>query len=666
MKRIAALFFALLASSLQLYAVKAWPHPVTVTQPDGSTLVIRLFGDENRSWKTTLDGRPVYQDADGFWHVTDSLPPLSSGRKKVLDPEGGVFSLFFATKTHFSVRTLVIPVQFRDKKFTVPLPRSSIYNLFNQQYYSENGATGSVLDWFRDNLGPSAGFSFDVCDVVTIPNDLAWYGANEDGVTDRNIKQMVVDACEAADEAGVDFTRYDFDHDGIVDNVFLLFAGHNEAEGGGDDTLWPQSWNIADQGLTLDGMKISNFSTYSEYSGPSGYHFAGIGTICHEYCHFLGLPDLYDVNGEKEGSCGGAGGTLSVMDQGNYNNDGRTPPYLTVFERQMLSLVHARPVRQEQTLLVMPVQESDDAWLLPTDVPGEDFWLEYRDGSKWDAYVGGSGLVVYHIDKSTSQAGSMTAKLRWAANAVNACAAHPCARFVASDGSDSDALEDAFYPGVRNVRDIHSAVTFPLLSWSGQGVGYGLSGIVRESGGIVCRVDLDQSWDMPVVTDWSIVPAQTSALLEWEVDKTSNGQWNLRWGIRNGLDVTTVGVGGGTRCLIEGLEPGESYFCELFYTRWNVTGKVYRMAFRALNRLSDYPLIGGLDRSWRPGDRLRLFLLNQEEDQTSVSWHINSKPYAGEQYTFEKAGSYKISATISYADGSRETLTKIVEVKDGT
>ena len=72
-------------------------------------------------------------------------------------------------------------------------------------------------------------------------------------------------------------------------------------------------------------MKISNFSLYSEYSGASGYHFAGIGTICHEYCHFLGLQDLYDVNGEKEGESAGLGGLLSIMDRGNYNNEGRTP-----------------------------------------------------------------------------------------------------------------------------------------------------------------------------------------------------------------------------------------------------------------------------------------------------------------------------------------------------
>ena len=63
MRRILTLMIALLGFSLQLFAVKAYPYPVTVTQPDGSSLTIRLHGDENRSWATTLNGTPVCKGA---------------------------------------------------------------------------------------------------------------------------------------------------------------------------------------------------------------------------------------------------------------------------------------------------------------------------------------------------------------------------------------------------------------------------------------------------------------------------------------------------------------------------------------------------------------------------------------------------------------------------
>ena len=665
MKRIALSLIALLAFSLPLFAVKAWPYPVTVTQPDGSTLTIRIHGDENRSWKTTLSGRPVYQDARGYWRETDSLPPLRDGFQKLLNPEGGALSLFFATKAPVNVRTIVIPVQFQDRKFSIPSPRTTIYNLFNQQYYSENGATGSVLDWFRDNLGANSNFSFEVCDVVTLPYSEAWYGANTDGVTDKNIRQMVVHACTLAD-AVVDFTRYDFDNDGIVDNVFLFFAGHNEAEGGGDNTIWPQSWNISDMGFMVDGMKVSNFSLYSEYTGPSGYQLAGIGTICHEYCHFLGLPDLYDVNGEKEGESPALFGALSIMDRGNYNNEGRTPPYLTIFERQLLGLATVSPIRHEQELVVGPVQAAETAWVLPTGTPNEDFWLECRDGAKWDAYVGGVGLVVYHIDKSTADAGSMTAKMRWSANAVNGCAAHPCAVFVPSSGLAAEGVEEAFYPGRKDVRTIHSAYNFSLSGWNGKGVGLGLTDINRTADGVSCRVVNDDSWDLPVVTGYSIVPRQTSAQLTWESDKSSTGQWNIRWGAVNGVASETVAVSGKTSWTFDNLVPGEYYFCELYYTRWNVTGRVYRMEFRALSRLSDYPLIGGMDQAWHPGETIRLFLLNMDDEASyKVVWQVDGATLPSDAFTFTQVGSYKITAAITYADGSTETLTKILEVTHG-
>ena len=175
----------------------------------------------------------------------------------------------------------------------------------------------------------------------------------------------------------------------------------------------------------------------------------------------------------------------------------------------------------------------------------------------------------------------------------------------------------------------------------------------------------DDSWDLPVVTGWSIVPAQISALLEWQSDKSSSGQWELRWGILNGVSSQTVNTGSQTSYVFEDLVPGESYFCEIYYTRWNVKGRTQRIEFRALDRLSDYPLIGGLDRVWHTGELFRLFLLNMNDDRASVSWSIDSQPSAGEAFRFEKAGSYKISATITYSDGSKEVLTKILEVKDG-
>lgn len=662
-RKLLVVLVALLAFSLQLGAVKAWPYPVTVVQPDGSTLTIRIVGDENWSCKTTLAGRPVYQDARGFWRETDSVAVRPLARKQLL-PEGGALAAFFSTKADVSVRTLVIPVQFSDRNFSGPNPRSAIYNLFNQQNYSENGATGSVLDYFRDNFDDRGQLIFDVCNVVTLPYTMRYYGENAGGVSDRNLRQLVQHACIAADATGVDFSNYDFNYDGYVDNVILIVAGHNEAEGGGDDTIWPQSWNISDAGLTIDGKRVSNFSVCSELAGATGYRFTGIGTICHEFCHFLGLPDLYDINGATEGEGPGLCGTLSVMDRGNYNNEGRTPPYLTVFERNLVGLVTTIPVRTPRQLSISPVQYTSQAFVLPTSVTGEDFWIEYRTGTRWDAYIGGWGLVVYHVDRSVNEAGSMTARMRWETNAVNGCAAHPCARFIASTGTDPASAADAFYPGISEVRDIQSSVNFPLTGWNGNGIGLGITDVAISVEGMSFRVVSDNGWNLPVVTGWSIVPGQTSAYLSWETDKTAGGEWNILWGGRSVVTEQRVTVGSRTNYLFEGLEPDETYYCELFYTLRNLEGKHYRMEFRSVRRLSDYPLIGGVDRYCRKGEEVYLSVLNLLEEGASVTWYIDGAAVRNPVQIFEKAGSYKIEAVIAYLDGSTETLTKILEVKE--
>ena len=662
-RRFLVLLVALLSFSPLLRAVKAWPYPVTVFQPDGTPLVIRITGDENWSCKTNLAGRPVYQDAGGFWHETDSVAARPQQMKRLL-PEGGALTAFFSTKSPVSVRTLVIPVEFSDRAFSVPAPRTAIYNLFNQQNYSEYGATGSVLDYFGDNFDSRGTLLFDVCDVVTLPYPMRMYGANEEGVTDRNLRQLVQHACIAADAAGVDFSQYDFNRDGYVDNVFLIVAGHNEAEGGGDDTIWPQSWNIADAGLTIDGKRVSNFSICSELAGPSGYRFTGIGSICHEFCHFLGLTDLYDVNGATEGAGPGLCGSLSVMDQGNYNNEGRTPPYLTVFERAQIGLATTVPVRYARQLAVAPVQHTAQAWVLPTSVQGENFWIEYRTGARWDAHIGGWGLVVYHVDQSVNEAGSMTARMRWETNAVNGCAAHPCVRFLASSGGDPVSVADAFYPGPANVPSIHSSYNFPLVAWSGKGIGLGLADIALDVDGMTCRVVSDNGWDLPVVTGWSIVPGQTSALLTWEADKTAGGEWNILWGGRSIITENRVTVGSRTSFLFEDLEPDESYWAELYYTLHNLEGKHYRMDFRSVRRLSDYPLIGGVEQGCKAGVPVYLSVLNLLEESARVSWFINGTALKDPAFSFERAGSYKIEAVIAYSDGSQETLTKILEVTE--
>ena len=52
---------------LQSLAAPAYPHPITVTQPDGQTLTIQLHGDEFFSYVTTTDGYLLKQNNAGAY-----------------------------------------------------------------------------------------------------------------------------------------------------------------------------------------------------------------------------------------------------------------------------------------------------------------------------------------------------------------------------------------------------------------------------------------------------------------------------------------------------------------------------------------------------------------------------------------------------------------------
>ena len=686
MRRFLTIILLCLMPLLPAWGAKARPGLVPVVQPDGTQLLIRIFGDERFSYKTNAAGYLVAQDESGWYRFADySSGILRPGRERALSygtgtalpapeqvmtggricevrsPERSV-SVSEVTKAVIERRTLVIPVAFSDLDFSTPMVRNRIYNLFNQLNYNYDGAVGSVREYFRDNLGSGYNVTFEICEPVTVPETASYYGANNGGVTDVNLKRLVISACALAKNAGVDFSRFDCDADGVVDNVFIIFAGHNESEGGGDDAIWPQAWNISEAQLFYDGVKISDFCCYSEFAGSTGFDFARIGTICHEICHTLGLVDMYDGNGETEGEGYGLCGALSIMDRGNYNGDGRIPPYLNSVERIMLGLADQQTVSEPQQLLISPVQEAGTVYRFRTSFADENFYLEYRDGTRWDKAIGQQGLVIYHVDRTDNPAGSMTARRRWSLNSVNSCADHQCCVAVSSTGAEPNSVEDLFFPGFSGIRNIHSAVNFPLMDWNGRGTGFGLANINPSAGGLTCEVVEDNSWNLPLINSYTVETDQRSALLKWEPSKSLGGRWQLVWGSVNSVVADTV-LTSATSWRFENLEPGEEYSCTLTYLYMNVSGKPFHLEFQTPGMLSSFPLIADMDQPVTPGMQIRLHLLNLTEEIVGVQWYVDGMLNETGYFT-PGAGVHTVKAVLHYLDGSKEILTKRLTVKE--
>jgi M6 family metalloprotease-like protein len=372
-----------------------------VTQPDGTTITVRLHGDEYHSYYTTEDGTPLRRLDNGFfvedYSVKENFASTASQRRAASIRPREEATKFPLTG---SPRSLVLLVGFQDLPFEQSL--EDFNKLLNQSGYDYNGATGSCRDYFIAASDSVFQPQFDVYGPFTVDGNMADYGAENGDTHDKDPYSMVIDACVTASENGVDFSQYDTDNDGVLDNVFIYYAGHNQAEGGPANSIWPHKASVAWRNARVDGKYLATYACTSEYSGSAGTRRASIGTFCHEFGHVLGLPDLYDT-GYKYYTVS----NWSIMCSGNYNNNGRTPPTYSAYERFFLGWLSPKQLTEKGQYSLEPLQEANQAYLIAdkthnlnggTPNPSEFFILEYRTKTGWDTYLPGSGMLVWHID----------------------------------------------------------------------------------------------------------------------------------------------------------------------------------------------------------------------------------------------------------------------------
>ncbi|MBQ7269387.1 MAG: M6 family metalloprotease domain-containing protein [Bacteroidales bacterium] len=457
-KRFFTTLFALCLAAPLLTAIPARPGKFTYTQPDGTTIELRRLGDEYMHITVDAAGNTVRMESDGFYRPVLHDYDVMRRRARAKRTEAGRNRAKAAANTDLNQgerHILVLVASFRDVSFTISDPKGKFDALLNTRGYSYNGATGSVRDYYEENSDGLFKPIFDVYGPVQLTGNMATYGGNDASGEDKAPELAVFQAAKALDSQ-IDFSSYDYDGDGSVDMILFYYAGYNEAEGGSEDSIWPHQWSVQLSTNTtirnnnsFDGVKLGKYFCTSELDMASGSTFCGIGTTCHEFAHSLGLPDFYDTDygdsgttfGENHG-CAADPYSYSLMSSGPYNNNGRTPPYLSLLERIMLGWKAEGSYRDfpaTGNYVIPPVQDGI-AYKTDTGTSGEYFLYECRGESGWDAYLpGGPGLIVYHLDKSKTKvsvydsygyATNITAEELWtdwgSTNQINENAKHPC------------------------------------------------------------------------------------------------------------------------------------------------------------------------------------------------------------------------------------------------
>ena len=189
----------------------------------------------------------------------------------------------------------------------------------NQEGFISGSQKGSLRDYFIDQSNGKFILDFDVVGPYKLLQPYSYYGKDEDSNTDVNAIQMIMQAVGMAGK-DVNYKDYDWDDDNEVEQVYVIYAGNGQSTGGGSDTVWPHksaisSWLTSGyKPMTMNGVIIDTYACSNELYGSKP---AGIGTICHEFSHCLGYPDMYDVrhnSGERNTFYGM--GTWDLMNSG--------------------------------------------------------------------------------------------------------------------------------------------------------------------------------------------------------------------------------------------------------------------------------------------------------------------------------------------------------------
>ena len=480
MKRILLSISAVLAAiAIQAMPVKPgiWRN---ITLADGTVVKAELVGDEHLTYWRTADGACYRQTPSAGVFSKVELSALQSEYDAVVAQKAArEKAILESARTSMPVKKvegskfqgkkkcLVILANFADTKFKPEHTLDLYKQIINGENYSDEtlGFKGSVRDYFKAQSGGQFEIDFDVVGPVDLPKGYAGYGKNDASGRDQTalVYPMVEDAVNLAKDQVTDWKQYDWDGDGLVEEVFVLYAGHGQATYPQDpDLVWPHKSAI-DPMTVADGVKVSVYACSCELGATEAID--GIGAFCHEFSHCMALKDHYDINGRGYGT-----GFWDIMCFGCYNGNSFLPAEYNSYEKMFCGwkepiVLNAEPQKIEG---MKALAAGGDTYIFYNDGNENEYYmLENRQKTGWDAALPGEGLIVLHVDYS---------KGAWEDNQVNYNAARQRMTVIPADNTlgstDEDKAGDAWpYQGNNSLTN-YSRPACTVYNANTDGTGY--------------------------------------------------------------------------------------------------------------------------------------------------------------------------------------------------
>ena len=416
----------------------------TVTQSDGTTIALRMVGDEwHHSWVTD-DGLPTVEAPNGdmVYRTADGASAMIAHEKAHRSAAEETFIALNANKMTAEAIIAATPRAQAAKNMRKAGPRKAAGNAevpqigapkipiilvqysdvsfknsketFVKQYTSTTDL--SAYKYFYDQSDGQYRPQYDVYGPYTLSGTRATYGGNDSSGNDKGVATMVG---EAIDKAGddINWADYDNDNDGEADVCIVVYAGGGEAQTSVAEQIWPCQWNLSSGAYygdgsgarTRNGKTIDKFAVFNELNGKSTSKIDGVGTFCHEFGHCMGLPDFYETT-YSNGYYGM--GYWDIMCAGSYNNDGYCPIGYNAYEKEFMGW-YTPVTPTENTQYTLPKWNTGNDIAIKVTSPlnkNECYYLENRAKQGWDAYIADEGVLVTHLTYVAS---------RWTDNTPN-------------------------------------------------------------------------------------------------------------------------------------------------------------------------------------------------------------------------------------------------------
>ena len=449
-----SLIVCLMLCSLTTWAAKAESIPVQVRQADGSVITVILRGDEHINWYTTLDGVLLVQGVDNNYYIGkveksgnliatkqlahEALTRSQAERNliakqdkekffayvnKVAEESENAYNNSLLTRgpivdsgyggvPYFphtgSPKALVILAEFQDTTFTIQDTKRIFTNYltneghFSDTRYGQNLNNKGVRGYFKDCSYGQFTPEFDVVGPIKLPKEQTYYGEGDD-----NIEALIEDACSAIDSI-VDFADYDANNDGMVDLVYVIYAGHSANYSGNKETdIWPKSGTV-NISNTYDGKRIRRYGVSNELAGKENKKkekekINGIGLFCHEFSHTLGLPDIYAIDKKAKNQNDQGMEFWDLMDGGTEVRGGRVPASYLAWEREVMGWMKIDELKNDSSIknlksidnrgkaykIVNPNDSNE--YIVLQSIQKGPWYQGWRDGTY------GKGLLAYRI-----------------------------------------------------------------------------------------------------------------------------------------------------------------------------------------------------------------------------------------------------------------------------